>query len=51
MNIRKIYVGLIVLLSMGLFYEWSSDGRLAEEAAHLEIAMIENAKPSVSDNG
>ena len=51
MNIRKIYVGLIVLLSMGLYYEWSSDGRLAEETAHLEVAMIENAKPSVSDNG
>jgi YidC/Oxa1 family membrane protein insertase len=51
MNIRKIYVGLIVLLSMGLFYEWSSDGKLAEQSAHLELAMVENAKPSVSDDG
>ena len=51
MNIRKIYLSLIVLLSMALFYEWSSGGRLVEQAAHLEIAKIENSKPSVSNDG
>lgn len=51
MNIRKIYVGLIVLLSMGLYYEWSSGGIISEQAAQLDLAKIENAKPSVSDDG
>ena len=31
MNLRKVYLGVIVVQSMALFYEWNSEGqRLAE---------------------
>ena len=37
MNIRKIYAVLIVLLSMGLFYEWTSENRSAVQLKHMEL--------------
>ena len=40
MNIRKIYVVLIVLLSMGLFYEWTSENRSAVQLKHMELVDV-----------
>ena len=40
MNIRKIYVVLIVLLSMGLFYEWTSEKRSAVQLKHMELVDV-----------
>ena len=51
MNIRKVYLGLIAILSMALFYEWTSGGRADAVEAHLEMAKFENLKPRVSDDG
>ena len=51
MNIRKVYLGLIAVLSMALFYEWTSGGRADAVEAHLEMAKFENLKPRVSDDG
>jgi YidC/Oxa1 family membrane protein insertase len=45
MNIRKIYTGLIVLLSMALFYEWTSLAKFDAYAEHLEVAAEERAQP------
>ena len=45
MNIRKIYTGLIVLLSMALFYEWTSLAKFDAYSKHLEVAEEERAKP------
>ena len=41
MNIRKIYLGLIVLLSMALFYEWSSEQRVLNEKNIQQQAELE----------
>ena len=38
MNIRGIYISIIVLLSMGLLYEWNSEQRSKVISNHLEIA-------------
>ena len=38
MNIRGIYLSLIVLLSMGLLYEWNSDQRSRVISDHLKVA-------------
>jgi YidC/Oxa1 family membrane protein insertase len=51
MNIRKVYLGLIAVLSMALFYEWTSAARADSVVAHLEIAKSENLKARVSDDG
>ena len=40
MNIRKIYVVLIVLLSMGLFYEWTSGNRSEVQLRHMELVDV-----------
>ena len=51
MNIRKVYLGLIAVLSMALFYEWTSAARADSVVAHLEMAKSENLKARVSDDG
>ena len=51
MNIRKIYLGLIVLFSMALFYEWSSEQRVLNEKNIQLQAELEGASGPVSDDG
>ena len=51
MNIRKVYLGLIAVLSVALFYEWTSDSKSTSISKHLALANIEMAKPKVSDDG
>jgi YidC/Oxa1 family membrane protein insertase len=51
MNIRKVYLGLIAILSVALFYEWTSNSRAESVVNHLEAANVENLKPQVSDDG
>ena len=51
MNIRKVYLSLIAILSVALFYEWTSDSRAESVVDHLEAAKVENLKPQVSDDG
>lgn len=51
MNIRKIYLGLIVLLSMALFYEWSFEQRVLNEKNIQKQAELEGALGPVSDDG
>ena len=41
MNIRSIYLFLIVVLSLGLFFEWSSEKK--DEAINNTIKNIDNA--------
>ena len=42
MNIRGIYTILIVLLSLGLLYEWSSEKRNASIQKQLDLALQES---------
>ena len=51
MNIRKIYLGLIVLLSMALFYEWSSEQRVLNEKNIQQQAELEGELGLISDDG
>ena len=51
MNIRKVYLGLVAVLSVALFYEWTSDNKSSSISKHLELAGIEMAKPKVSEDG
>ena len=51
MNLRKIYLGAIVLLSMVLFYEWNSENKKLSEMEQLKIADIEAASTQVSEDG
>jgi len=51
MNIRKVYLGLVAVLSVALFYQWTSDNKSSSISKHLELAGIEMAKPKVSEDG
>jgi YidC/Oxa1 family membrane protein insertase len=51
MNIRKVYLGLIAILSVALFYEWTSGSRAESVVDHLEAAKVESLKPQVSEDG
>ena len=51
MNIRKVYLGLVAVLSVALFYEWTSDNKSSSISKHLELVGIEMAKPKVSEDG
>ena len=51
MNIRKIYLGLIAVLSVALFYEWTSGNKADSVISHLETAKVESLKPQVSEDG
>ena len=51
MNIRKVYLGVIVVLCMALFYEWNAENQKKSEIEQLRIADIESAAAQVSDSG
>ena len=49
MNLRKIYLGVIVVLSMALFYEWNSENQKLSEIEQRRLADVEAATPQVTD--
>ena len=51
MNLRKVYLGAVVVLSMALFYEWNSENKKLSEIEQLRIADIEAATSQVSEDG
>ena len=51
MNLRKIYLGVIVVLSMALFYEWNSENQKLSEIEQLRVADMEAATSQVTDGG
>ena len=51
MNLRKIYLGVIVVLSMALFYEWNSQNQRLSEIEQLRVAGIEAATSQVTNDG
>jgi YidC/Oxa1 family membrane protein insertase len=51
MNLRKIYLGVIVVLSMALFYEWNSENQKLSEIEQLRVADVEAATSRVTDGG
>jgi YidC/Oxa1 family membrane protein insertase len=51
MNIRKVYLGVIVVLCMALFYEWNAENQKKSEIEQLRIADMESAAAQVSDSG
>jgi YidC/Oxa1 family membrane protein insertase len=51
MNLRKIYLGVIVILSMALFYEWNSENQKLSEIEQLRVAGIEAATSQVTNDG
>ena len=51
MNLRKVYLGVIVVLSMALFYEWNSENQKLSEIEQLRVADIEAAASRVTNDG
>ncbi len=51
MNLRKIYLGVIVVLSMALFYEWNSENQKLSEIEQLRVADVEAATSQVTNDG
>ena len=51
MNLRKFYLGAVVVFSMALFYEWNSENKKLSEIEQLRIADIEAATSQVSEDG
>ena len=51
MNLRKVYLGVIVVLSMALFYEWNSENQKLSELEQLRVADIEAVTSRVTDDG
>ena len=51
MNLRKVYLGVIVVLSMALFYEWNSENQKLSEIEQLRVADMEAATSQVTDGG
>ena len=51
MNLRKVYLGVIVVLSMALFYEWNSENQKLSEIEQLRVADMEAATSQVTDDG
>ena len=51
MNLRKIYLGVIVVLSMALFYEWNSENQKLSEIEQLRVAGVEAATSQVTNDG
>src|SRR6056300_1329100 len=51
MNLRKVYLGVIVVLSMALFYEWNSENQRLSEIEQLRVADVEAATSQVTDGG
>ena len=51
MNIRRIYLAVIVVLSASLFYQWNNEGKVAAQAKHMEIAKSESFINAVTEDG
>ena len=51
MNMRRIYLAVIVILSASLFYQWNDEGRVAAQAQHMEIAKSESFINAVTEDG
>ena len=51
MNIRRIYLAVIVILSASLFYQWNDEGKVAAQAKHMEIAKSESFINAVTEDG
>ena len=51
MNIRRIYLAVIVILSASLFYQWNDESRVAAQAQHMEIAKSESFINAVTEDG
>ena len=51
MNLRKIYLGVVVVLSMALFYEWNSENQKLSEMEQLRVADMEASTSRVTNDG
>ena len=51
MNIRKIYLAIIFVLSASLFYQWNAENRDLSQAEHLNLAEQESLVGAVTDDG
>ena len=51
MNIRKIYLVIIFVLSASLFYQWNAENRVLSQAEHLNLAEQESLVGAVTDDG
>ena len=51
MNIRRIYLAVIVVLSASLFYQWNEEGKVTAQAKHMEIAKSESFINAVTEDG
>ena len=41
MNIRKIYLAVILVLSGSLFYQWNAENKVVSQAEHMSLAKTE----------
>ena len=51
MNIRRIYLAVIVVLSASLFYQWTAESKADAQAKHLEVAISESLVGVVTADG
>jgi len=51
MNIRRIYLAVIVVLSASLFYQWTAESKADAQAKHLEVAKSESFIDVVTADG
>ena len=51
MNIRRIYLAVIVVLSASLFYQWTAESKADAQAKHLEVAISESLVDVVTADG
>jgi len=51
MNIRRIYLAVIVVLSASLFYQWTAESKADAQAKHLEVAISESLIDVVTEDG
>ena len=51
MNMRRIYLAVIVVLSASLFYQWTAESKADAQAKHLEIAKSESFIDVVTADG
>ena len=51
MNIRRIYLAVIVVLSASLFYQWNAESKADAQAKHLEVAKSESFIDVVTADG
>ena len=51
MNIRKIYLAIIFVLSASLFYQWNAENKVLSQTEHLNLAEQEGLVGAVTDDG